>query len=67
MPVPRPFVKTVQRLKARARVDGRSLELEVREILERAAGMFTMRAAGELSAAVEAPAQPSVVFRQRAD
>ncbi len=41
--------KTVQRLKERARVNGRSLELEIQEVPERAAGMFTMREAGTLS------------------
>jgi plasmid stability protein len=41
--------KTVQRLKARARVNGRSLELEIQEILERAAGILTMGEAGKLS------------------
>ena len=41
--------KTVQRLKERDRVNGRSLELEIQEIFERAAGMFTLREAGTLS------------------
>ena len=39
--------KTVQRLKAQARVNGRSLEQEIQEILERAAWMLTMREAGK--------------------
>jgi plasmid stability protein len=40
---------TVQRLKAQACVNGRSLPQEIREILERAAGMLTMREARRLS------------------
>ena len=39
--------KTVQRLKAQARVNGRSLEQEIQEILERAARMLIMREAGK--------------------
>ena len=39
--------KTVQRLKAQARVNGRSLEQEIQEIFERAAWMLTMREAGK--------------------
>jgi hypothetical protein len=42
-------MRIVQRLKARARVNGRSLELEIQEILERAAGLLTMCEAGKLS------------------
>ena len=45
---PRPQ-KTVQRLKERARINGRSLQQEIKEILERAAGMLTMREARGLS------------------
>ena len=41
--------KTVQRLKARARINGRSLQQEIKEILERAAEMLTMREARRLS------------------
>jgi plasmid stability protein len=41
--------RTVQRLKAQARVNKRSLPQEIREILERAAGMVTMREARRLS------------------
>jgi plasmid stability protein len=44
--------KTVQRLKARARINGRSLQQEIQEIqeiLERAAEMLTMRKARQLS------------------
>jgi hypothetical protein len=37
--------RTVQRLIAQARVNGRSLHEETKEILERAAGMLTMREA----------------------
>ena len=40
-------LKTVQRLKAQARVNGRSLEQEIQEIFERAAWMLTMREAGK--------------------
>jgi Antitoxin FitA-like, ribbon-helix-helix len=39
--------KTVQRLKAQASVNGRALEQEIQEILERAARMLTMREAGK--------------------
>jgi antitoxin FitA len=41
--------RTVQRLKARARINGRSLQQEIKEILQRAAEMFTMREARRLS------------------
>ena len=41
--------RTVQRLKARARINGRSLQQEIKEILQRAAGMITMREARWLS------------------
>jgi plasmid stability protein len=41
--------KTIERLKARARVNGRSLQQEAKEILERAAGMLTMPEARRLS------------------
>jgi plasmid stability protein len=41
--------KTVQRLKARARLTGRSLQQEVKAILERAAGTLTMSEARRLS------------------
>ena len=34
--------KTIQRLKERARLNGRSLQQEVKEILKRAAGTLTM-------------------------
>ena len=34
--------KTIRRLKERARFNGRSLQQEVKAILERAAGMLTM-------------------------
>jgi hypothetical protein len=39
--------KTVQRLKAQARVNGHSLAQGIQEILERAARMLTMREAGK--------------------
>ena len=42
--------RTVERLKERARGNGRSLPQEIKEILERAAGMLTMREARRLSA-----------------
>jgi plasmid stability protein len=41
--------RTVQRLKERARANGRSLQQETREILGRAAGTVTMREARRLS------------------
>jgi antitoxin FitA len=41
--------RTVERLKGRARVNGRSLQQEIKEILERAAGTLTMREARRLS------------------
>jgi plasmid stability protein len=41
--------KTIQRLKERARLNGRSLQQEVKEILERAADMLTMEEARRLS------------------
>ena len=41
--------KTIQRLKERARLNGRSLQQEVKAILERAAGMLTMNEARRLS------------------
>jgi hypothetical protein len=41
--------RTVLRLKERARVNGRSLQQEIKEILERAAGTLTMREARRLS------------------
>lgn len=41
--------ETVKRLKARARIRGRSLQQEVKEILERAATTLTMEEAGRLS------------------
>ena len=41
--------RTVQRLKERARINGRSLQQEIKEILARAAGMLTMRGARGLS------------------
>ena len=41
--------RTIHRLKERARLDGRSLQQEVKEILERAAGTLTMREARRLS------------------
>jgi antitoxin FitA len=40
---------TVKRLEYRARINGRSLEQEVKEILERAARTLTMEEAGRLS------------------
>jgi antitoxin FitA len=40
---------TIQRLKERARLNGRSLQQEVKEILERTAGMLTMSEARRLS------------------
>ena len=41
--------KTVQRLKERARVNGRSLQQEVKKILEREAGTLTMSETRRLS------------------
>jgi len=41
--------KTIERLKERARRHGRSLQQEVRELLERAAETLTMREARRLS------------------
>jgi plasmid stability protein len=41
--------KTIARLKERARLNGRSLQREVKEILERAAEPLTMREARRLS------------------
>jgi plasmid stability protein len=58
--------RTVERLKERARVNGRSLQQEIKQILERAAGTLTMRLGATALGAVEAPAQPVVVHRQRA-
>ena len=41
--------KTVERLKERARLNGRSLQQEVKELLERAAEMLTMSEARRVS------------------
>ncbi len=41
--------KTIRRLKERARLNGRSLQQEIKEILERATGMLTMNEARRLS------------------
>ena len=41
--------RTIQHLKERARFDGRSLQQEVKEMLQRAAGILTMREARRLS------------------
>ncbi len=41
--------KTVKRLKQRAKISGRSLQQEVRDILERAATTLTMEEARRLS------------------
>ena len=41
--------KTIRRLKKRARFNGRSLQQEVKEILERTAGILTMNEARRLS------------------
>lgn len=41
--------KTVKRLKERARISGRSLQQEVKDILERAATTLTMEEARRLS------------------
>ena len=41
--------KTVKRLKERARISGRSLQQEVKDILERAATILTMDEARRLS------------------
>jgi plasmid stability protein len=41
--------KTIERLKERARLNGRTLQQEVRAVLERAAGTLTMREARRLS------------------
>jgi plasmid stability protein len=41
--------KTIERLKERARLNGHSLQQEVKEILERAVGMLTMSEARQLA------------------
>jgi hypothetical protein len=41
--------KTIERLKERARLNGRSLQQEVKALLERAADTLTMREARRLS------------------
>jgi plasmid stability protein len=41
--------RTIERLKERARLNGRSLQQEAKAILERAAGMLTMTEARRLS------------------
>jgi plasmid stability protein len=41
--------KTIERLKERARLNGRSLQQEVKALLERAANTLTMPEAGQLS------------------
>src|SRR5262245_12012177 len=41
--------KTIERLKERARLNGRSLQQEVKALLERAAGTLTMHEAGRVS------------------
>jgi plasmid stability protein len=41
--------KTIERLKERARLNGRSLQQEVKVLLERAADTLTMREARRLS------------------
>ena len=41
--------ETVNRLKERARINGRSLQQEARKILERAAATLTMEEAGRVS------------------
>ena len=41
--------KTIERLKERARLNGRSLQQEVKALLERAADALTMREARRLS------------------
>ena len=41
--------KTIERLKARARLNGRSLQQEVKALLERAAETLTMREAQRVS------------------
>jgi plasmid stability protein len=41
--------ETVNRLKERAKINGRSLQQEAREILERGAATLTMEEAGRLS------------------
>jgi plasmid stability protein len=41
--------KTIERLKERARINGRSLQQEVKDILERAAAQLTMEEARRLS------------------
>jgi plasmid stability protein len=41
--------KTIERLKERARLNGRSLQQEVKQILERAAGTLTIRETRRLS------------------
>ena len=58
--------KTVQRLKERARLNGRSLQLEVTEILERAAGALTHERGATVVREVEAPTRQAIVLRQRA-
>jgi hypothetical protein len=63
--------KTIERLKERARLNGRTLQQEAKALLERGAETLTMREARRVSertgvGAMEAPARWTVDFRQRA-
>ena len=55
--------KTIERLKQPAGLNGRSLQQEVKELLERAAEMLTMPEARRVGA-VEASARPAGVLGQ---
>jgi hypothetical protein len=56
--------KTIERLKARARLNGRTLQQEVKTLLERAAEALTMREARRLAERVESSTRRAVPVRQ---
>jgi hypothetical protein len=58
--------KTIERLKERARLNGRTLRQEVKALLERAAKHAHHERGTTGVGAVEAPARWTVVLRQRA-
>ena len=58
--------KTIERLKERARLNGRSLQQEVKALLERAAGTLTMREARRLSERWRRRLGGRSILRQRA-
>ena len=58
--------KTIDRLKERARLNGHSLQQEVKVLLERAAETLTMPEARRMSERWRHPARWTVVLRQRA-